>query len=161
MVNNDERYIALEQYKIYCEMKENFVNRSFSTNKFYIITIIFLFVITYMTRDVYFEFNISAIVINSLIGMGLSIFWWANVDAYDTIIKIKFKNVIDELEKHLPSQPHSLEKEGFIELRKAKKGYMFSDMQKMLALTVFIIFMVLFFTETVPNVAKTLHLGQL
>jgi hypothetical protein len=155
MINNDDKYIALEQYKLYCQMKENFVNRSFTTNKFYISAIIFLFVITYFTKNVTFEYyNFSAMFINSIIGMGLSIFWWSNVDSYDTISKIKFKNVIDELEKQLPFQPHALEKEGFIELQKSKKGYMFSDMQKGLATTTFIIFMVLFFFEIAPFLYK-------
>lgn len=149
-LSQEDKHIALEQYRIYCTMKENFVDRNFGTNKYYISVLIVLFVAMYITQDISFEFNISAIMINCLIGMGICFFWWSNVDSYDTLIKIKLKSVIDEIEKVLPIQPHLLEKEGFMEFRKQKKGYIFSDVQKGMALGMFIMFMVLFLIEFIP-----------
>ena len=32
----DDKYILLEQYRIYSEAKEKFIDRHFSTNKFYL-----------------------------------------------------------------------------------------------------------------------------
>ena len=33
----DEKYLILEQYRIYSEAKEKFIDRQFSTNRFYLV----------------------------------------------------------------------------------------------------------------------------
>ena len=40
----DEKHLILEQYRIYNEIKESFINRSFAVNRFFmILSAIFLF----------------------------------------------------------------------------------------------------------------------
>ena len=38
----DEKYLILEQYRIYSEAKEKFIDRNFNTNKFYMTAIVVL-----------------------------------------------------------------------------------------------------------------------
>ena len=37
MDQKDEKYLILEQYRIYSESKDRFIERQFSTNRFYLI----------------------------------------------------------------------------------------------------------------------------
>lgn len=145
-------YLKVEQYKAYLQMKENFITRNFSTNKFFMIFIAVIYITLIWARDVDFGFGITSIIILSLFGMGLCFLWWTNIDTYGTIMGVKYKKVIDVIEKDLPFQVHAYEKEGIDELRKAKKAWLFADVQKAIALCAFLIFMVIFLIEFVPTV---------
>jgi hypothetical protein len=37
MQTNDDRYLILEQYRIYSDAKERFIDRQFTTNRYYLI----------------------------------------------------------------------------------------------------------------------------
>ena len=37
-------------------------------------------------------------------GICICVLWWMNVDSYNTLIKIKYANVIEEIEKKLESR---------------------------------------------------------
>ena len=52
---NLDKNLLLEQYKIYCYEKESFTNRNFATNKFYLCTIIAIFVIMFFAKNITFE----------------------------------------------------------------------------------------------------------
>ena len=41
--NNVDKNLLFEQYKVYCQMKEGFVDRNFMTNKFYLCVVICIF----------------------------------------------------------------------------------------------------------------------
>ncbi|MDD3593234.1 MAG: hypothetical protein PHX18_01245 [Candidatus Gastranaerophilales bacterium] len=141
--NTDKDYL-MRQYEMYCSMKEQFVDRNFTTNKFYLVTVIIIFVIMFFTKDISFSYNITANIIMSLIGMAVAFFWWSNADAYNIMIKVKLKHVIDEIEKQLPMQIHLLEAKGFSQYKKQHKVLIFSDMQKGVAIAMLLVFFALF-----------------
>ena len=147
-INNDaDKEVLFEQYKLYCQMKEGFVDRNFMTNKFYLCVVIAIFVIMFFTRNITFDYNISANLIMSILGMAVAFFWWSNADAYNIMIKVKLKNVIDEMEKVLPMSAHLIEMKGFSRYKKQNKVVIFSDMQKGVAISMILIFFILFLLE--------------
>lgn len=146
-MNQDE--ILFQQYKLYTEQKEQFANRSFYTNKFYLGLIILLILIMFLTKDYSFAYGLSSTLIFSIAGMALCILWWINVDSYNFIIKVKLSKVIEEIEKKLPFQPYTQEFLAIKELRKNKKAFVFADIQKLLATFVLLLFFVLAISEIV------------
>ena len=147
-LNNDaDKEVLFEQYKLYCQMKEGFVDRNFMTNKFYLCVVIAIFVVMFFTRNVTFDYNISANLVMAILGMAVSFFWWSNADAYNIMIKVKLKNVIDEMEKVLPMSAHLIEMKGFSRYKKQNKVVIFSDMQKGVAISMILIFFIIFLLE--------------
>ena len=94
----------------------------------------FLVVILSMiyTGNVIFMEKISAPLVFSVIGVAVCVLWWTNVDSYNTLIKVKFTNVIEKLENSLPVKPFQDESEGIKDFR-SRKVFMFSDIQKIIA----------------------------
>ena len=94
----DRDELIFQEYKLYSEQKENFIDRNFSTNKFYLATfIVIIFAIIY-TNNVVFMNRISATLLFSIIGISICVLWWMNIDSYNTIgvislIKIAKKNI--------------------------------------------------------------------
>ena len=145
--NNIDKDLLFKQYEIYCYEKESFANRNFATNKFYLCVIIAIYLIMFFTREISFSYNISANLIMAIIGMAVSFFWWSNADAYNIMIKVKLKHVIDEMEKQLPMPIHLIEMKNFSSYKKQNKLIIFSDMQKGVAIAMMLIFFVLFLLE--------------
>ena len=77
-----------------------------------------------------------------------------NVDSYNTLIKIKFANVLEEIEEKLPVKPFTEEYKGIEEFRN-KKVFMFSDIQKLIAVMGTLFFFAVFVSEFTPIVIKT------
>ena len=146
-MNQDE--ILFQQYKLYTEQKEQFANRSFYTNKFYLALILVLILIMFLTKDYSFTYGLSSILVFSIAGMALCTLWWINVDSYNFILKVKLSKVIEEIEKKLPLQPYTQEFLAIRELRKNKKAFVFADVQKLLATGVLLLFFVLALSEIV------------
>ena len=152
-----DKNLLLEQYKIYCYEKESFANRNFATNKFYLCTIIAIFLIMFFTKNITFDYNISANLIMALIGIAISFFWWSNADAYNILIKVKLKHVIDEMEKQLPIAMHAIENDNFIKYKKQNKLFVFSDTQKIVAIIMGIIFGILLIFEIIYPIVNLLY----
>lgn len=146
-MNQDE--ILFQQYKLYTEQKEQFANRSFYTNKFYLSLIILLILIMFLTKDYSFAYGLSSTLVFSIAGMALCVLWWINVDSYNFILKVKLSKVVEEIEKKLPFQPYTQEFLAIKELRKNKKAFVFADIQKLLATFVMLLFFVLAISEIV------------
>lgn len=142
--SNIDKDLLFQQYEIYYTMKERFVDRNFMTNKFYLCVVIMIFVVMFFTKDITFDYNVSANLIMSILGMAVSFFWWSNADAYNIMIKVKLKHVIDEMEKHLPMAVHLIEMKGFSQYKKQNKVVIFSDMQKGVAICMILIFFCIF-----------------
>lgn len=142
--SNFDKDLLFQQYEIYYTMKERFVDRNFMTNKFYLCVVIMIFVVMFFTKDITFDYNVSANLIMSILGMAVSFFWWSNADAYNIMIKVKLKHVIDEMEKHLPMAVHLIEMKGFSQYKKQNKVVIFSDMQKGVAICMILIFFIIF-----------------
>ena len=105
------------------------------------------------TGNIVFMSKITATLVFSLIGISVCTLWWMNVDSYNTLIKIKFANVIEVIEEKLPVKPFTEEYKGIEEFRK-KKVFMFSDIQKIIAVIGALFFFAVFVSEISPIVVK-------
>lgn len=144
-MNTEE--ILLQQYNIYTNQKENFVERSFFTNKFYLVLLLLLILTMYLTKDCSFIYGITSTLVFSAAGMIICTLWWINVDSYNFLIKVKLSKVIEEIEKRLPIQPYTREFEIITDLSKRKREFLFADIQKGLAVLAFLLFLFLFSYE--------------
>ena len=86
----DRDELIFSEYRIYTEQKENFINRNFKTNRFYMIAVFVLILALIYTGNVVFLDRISATLVFALIGIAVCSLWWMNVDSYNMLIKIKF-----------------------------------------------------------------------
>ena len=105
------------------------------------------------TGNVVFMSKISATLLFSLIGISVCALWWMNVDSYNILIKIKFANVIEMLEEKLPVKPFTEEYKGIEDFRN-KKVFMFSDIQKLIAVFGALFFFAVFVSEFTPIIVK-------
>lgn len=149
-MNSEE--IIFQQYKLYTEQKERFVERSFKTNKFYLLMVLVLFLVMFLTKEMVFAFGLSSILLYSAAGIAICVLWWINMDAYNFLIKVKLSKVIEAIEEKLPVKPYTDEFIAIKELRKNKRMFLFSDMQKVLAIFALLVFFILFINEVTPLV---------
>ena len=147
----DRDELILREYKMYSEQKENFIDRNFKTNRFYMASIFVLIIALIYTGNVIFLNKISATLVFSLMGTAICTLWWMNVDSYNTLIKVKFANVLEKIEEKLPVKPFTDEYKG-IEDFKNNKVFMFSDIQKLIAVVAALFFFAVFISEITPLV---------
>ena len=149
----DRDYIVFQEYKMYTEQKENFIDRNFRTNKFYIIVIIGLIFAMIYTNNILFLNKITATLVFAFFGIAISTLWWMNVDSYNTLIKVKYADVIEKIEEKLPVCPFTEEHKGIDDFRN-KKIFMFSDIQKLIAIVSALFFFAVFVSELTPLCAQ-------
>ncbi len=147
----DRDELILREYKMYSEQKENFIDRNFNTNRFYMASIFVLIIALIYTGNVIFLNKISATLVFSLMGTAVCTLWWMNVDSYNTLIKVKFANVLERIEEKLPVKPFTDEYKGIEDFRN-NKVFMFSDIQKLIAVTAALFFFAVFVSEITPLV---------
>ena len=145
----DRDYIVFQEYKMYSEQKENFIDRNFKTNRFYMLAIIGLIFALIYTHNVLFLNKITATLIFAFFGVAVSSLWWMNVDSYNTLIKIKYGDVLEKIEEKLPIHPYTDEYKS-IEEFKNRKIFMFSDIQKFIAVIAALFFFAVFVSEITP-----------
>jgi len=134
MDSKDEKYIILEQYRIYSDAKEKFIDRQFTTNKFFLIANVIILVTIYILSTLTPQFQ--PVIILSVIGLIMSLMWWLNIDSYQTLIKVKYANVIEYLETKLPEQPFHKEFVDYQQVKKKSNFVIFGDFQKTLAVLI-------------------------
>ena len=149
----DREELIFQEYKMYTEQKENFVDRNFRTNRFYMISFVAIIFAMIFTGNVVFMSFLSATLLFSLIGISVCVLWWMNVDSYNTLIKIKFSNVIEAIEEKLPVKPYTDEFKGIEEFRN-KKIFLFSDIQKIIAVLGALFFFAVFVSEISPILVR-------
>ena len=149
----DRDELIFQEYKLYAEQKENFIDRNFRTNRFYMISFVSVILMMIYTNNIVFLERISATLIFSLIGISICSLWWMNVDSYNTLIKVKFANVIEKIEEKLPVRPFTEEYKGIEEFRE-NKVFVFSDIQKIIAVFGALFFFAVFVSEMSPLVVK-------
>ena len=149
----DRDELIFQEYRLYAEQKENFIDRNFRTNRFYMISFVAVIFALIFTGNVTFMSSISATLIFSLIGISVCALWWMNVDSYNTLIKIKFANVLEVIEEKLPVKPFTDEYKGIEEFRN-NKVFMFSDIQKLIAVFGALFFFAVFVSELSPIVVR-------
>lgn len=152
----DRDELIFREYKLYAEQKENFIDRNFRTNRFYMISFVAIIFAMIFTGNVVFMTRISATLVFSLVGISVCALWWMNVDSYNTLIKIKFANVLERIEEKFPVKPFTDEFEGIQEFRD-KKVFMFSDIQKLIAVVGALFFFAVFVSEFSPLVVKIIE----
>ena len=145
----DRDYIVFQEYKMYTEQKENFIDRNFKTNRFYMIAIAGLIFALIYTNNILFLNTITATLVFAFFGVALSSLWWMNVDSYNTLIKIKYGDVIEKIEEKLPIRPYTDEYKS-IEEFKNRKIFMFSDIQKTIAVISALFFFAVLVSELTP-----------
>lgn len=149
----DRDELIFQEYKMYAEQKENFIDRNFQTNKFYMVSFVAVILMMIYTNNIVFMEKISATLLFSLLGIFVCALWWMNVDSYNMLIKIKFANVLEAIEEKLPVKPFTDEYKGIEEFRN-KKMFMFSDIQKIIAVFGALFFFAVFVSEFSPIVVK-------
>ena len=149
----DREELIFNEYKSYCEQKEKFIDRNFRTNKFYMTAVFVLIFAMIYTGNVVFLNKISATLVFALFGISVSALWFMNVDSYNTLIKIKYANVIEKIEEKFPVKPFTDEYEGVQEFRK-NKVFMFSDIQKLIAVGASLFFFAVCVSEITPIAMK-------
>ncbi len=152
----DRDELIFREYKLYAEQKENFIDRNFKTNRFYMISFVAVIFAMIFTGNVVFMTKLSATLVFSLVGIAVCALWWMNVDSYNTLIKVKYANVIEKLEEKLPVKPFTDEYEGIQEF-KSKKVFMFSDIQKLIAVIGALFFFAVFVSEVSPIIVKLIE----
>ena len=149
----DREELIFNEYKMYAEQKENFIDRNFKTNRFYMIAIVAILFAMIFTGNVIFLNKITATLVFALLGVAISSLWWMNVDSYNTLIKVKFADVLEKLEEKLPVKPFTDEYKGIEDFRK-KKVFMFSDIQKTIAAVAALFFFAICVSEITPIIVK-------
>ena len=149
----DKDELIFKEYKLYAEPKDNFIDRNFYTNRFYMIAIVVTIFAMIFTGNVTFMNFLSATLIFGIFGGTICVLWWMNVDSYNTLIKIKFANVLEMIEEKLPVKPFTDEYKGIEEFRN-KKIFMFSDIQKFIAVLGALFFFAIIVSELSPIVAS-------
>ena len=152
----DRDELIFQEYKLYAEQKENFIDRNFTTNRFYMISFVVIIFAMIFTGNVVFMEKVSATLLFSAIGIFVCALWWMNVDSYNTLIKIKFASVLEEIENKLPVKPFTDEYKGIEEFRN-KKVFMFSDIQKFIAVLGALFFFAVFVSEFTPVIVSVFN----
>lgn len=152
----DRDELIFSEYKLYSEQKENFIERNFKTNRFYMASVFVLIIALIYTGNVVFLNKISATLVFAFLGVSISALWWMNVDSYNTLIKVKYANVIEKIEEKLPVKPFTDEYKGIDDFR-SNKVFMFSDIQKLIAVVAALFFFALCVSELAPLVMTVLN----
>ena len=137
MNDKDEKYLILEQYRIYSDAKEKFVERQFVTNRFYMVLNLAVLITAYILATLTPQYH--PVIVLSIIGLSISIMWWMNIDTYQTLIKVKYANVLEYLETKLPEAPYHKEFVDYKEVKRNSKFVIFGDCQKSLALSIAVV----------------------
>ena len=136
----DEKHLILEQYRIYNEMKERFIDRSFMVNRFFMIfSAIFLFALIF--AKMIFPPQYFLLLGIEIFGLASCIMWISNQDAYALIIKIKYNSVIEKLEEDLPKAPNKDEYKELTDKRSNKRVVLVKDIQKWFAILLMLVFL--------------------
>ena len=141
-MENNEKQLLLEQYKNYNYSKEQYINRTFGANRYYMVVCMVLLLTSYIL--VTFTPASMSVLIASILGILVSILWWLNVDTYNIFIKVKYAKVLEKLEKELPATPFNDEFKAFQEVKSQKFNFVFADVQKTFATLMFLAFFMSF-----------------
>ncbi|OKZ72236.1 MAG: hypothetical protein BHV87_12680 [Clostridiales bacterium 36_14] len=152
----NETNIILEQYRIYTESKDKFIERSFQTNRHYFLVVCVLCVILVLFKQFFPSIAIIFTLFLSFAGMGITILWYINQDNYLYLIKIKYANVLEEIEKRLPIAPNQMEHNSLDDKLKKHNAFifLFSDIQKFMAIILFLFFLTYFLIDIIPFIAN-------
>ena len=130
----DEKYLILEQYRIYSEAKEKFIERQFTTNRFYLVLNLIILVTSYILGTLTPQYQ--PVIVLCIIGIAITLMWWMNIDSYQLLIKVKYAQVLEYLETKLPEQPYHKEYADYVQIKKKNNLIMFGDFQKIFTVAI-------------------------
>jgi len=142
MDQKDEKFLILEQYRIYSDAKEKFIERQFTTNRFYLILNLVVLITVYILNTLTPQY--IPVIILCALGVIIAFLWWINVDNYQVLIKVKYANVLEYLESKLPEQPYKKEYQDYKELKKKSNLVIFGDCQKSLTAVIIFVYLIMF-----------------
>jgi hypothetical protein len=134
MDSQDDKTLILQQYKVYSDAKEKFIDRHFATNKFYLVLNIIMLVTGYVLGTLTPQYE--PVIILCIVGISITIMWWMNIDSYQMLIKVKYAKVLEYLETKLPEQPFHKEFIEYTQMKKKNNLIVFGDFQKILTLVI-------------------------
>ena len=158
MEQNDEKFLILEQYRIYSDAKERFIDRQFGTNKFYLVLNIIILVAVNILATLTPQY--APVIVGSIIGVSTTIMWWMNIDSYQMLIKVKYAKVLEYLETKLPEQPYHKEFIDYCEMKKKNNLIVFGDFQKALTLIIACVYFVII-TYNITNMIRDFSMFNL
>ena len=103
----DDKQIILEQYRIYSDSKERFIDRHFTSNKFFLVLNIIILIAIYILTTLTPQY--SPVIVMCVLGVATTLMWWMSIDSYQMLIKVKYAKVLEYLETKLPEQPYKKE----------------------------------------------------
>ena len=138
MDSHDEKFLILEQYRIYSDAKEKFIDRQFTTNKFYLVLNIIILITAYILATLTPQYQ--PVIVLCVIGFAVTLMWWMNIDSYQMLIKVKYAKVLEYLETKLPEQPYHKEFVDYSAMKKSKGIIVFGDFQKILTVSIGLVY---------------------
>ena len=151
METKDEKYLILEQYRIYSDAKEKFIERQFATNRFYLVLNIIVLIAAYFLSTLTPQY--TPVIVLSIIGFAITMMWWMNIDSYQMLIRVKYAKVLEYLETKLPEQPYHKEYVDYMDMKKKNNLIVFGDFQKYLTLIIALVYIVVF-ANSVTNMIR-------
>ncbi len=136
----DDKQIILEQYRIYSDSKERFIDRHFTSNKFFLVLNIIILIAIYILTTLTPQY--SPVIVMCVLGVATTLMWWMSIDSYQMLIKVKYAKVLEYLETKLPEQPYKKEYADYVQMKKSKNLIVFGDFQKALTLIITCIYFV-------------------
>ena len=140
MDSKDEKYLILEQQRIYSDAKEKFIERQFTPNRFYLVLNLAILIATYVLSTLTPQYPHLFVI--SIIGFSVTLMWWMNIDSYQMLIKVKYAKVLEYLETKLPEQPYHKEFVDYMDMKKKNNLIVFGDFQKYLTLAIASVYVV-------------------
>lgn len=105
--NSKDKLFLLEQYKLIADNAERITERRQTMNNYYLgINSFLVSVSSYLTITGLFFLKLAI----PILGIGLSVIWWKNINSYKQLNSAKFK-IIHELETYLPANAYAKEHE--------------------------------------------------
>lgn len=127
----DEKVVLLEQYKLYVEMADRVSQRRAESNRFYmtILSSILVVLSIVIEKQIFSEYQLIMFALISILGLMLSLIWYANIRSYSQLNSGKFA-VINDMEKGLPYMCFKKEWELLGEGLEAKKYRQLTRVEK-------------------------------
>ena len=157
MDSQDEKYLILEQYRIYSDAKEKFIERQFATNRFYLVLNLIILLIAYLVVTLTPQYQ--AVVVLCIAGIATTMMWWMNIDSYQLLIRVKYASVLEYLETKLPEQPYHKEYVTQEEIKKKNRRFiLFGDFQKVFTFILASVYFILC-VYCITNMIKYARMG--
>ena len=147
-----DKNLLLQMYVAHLKSKDDFIDRSFALNRFYMAVILIL-----MVSGMFFlkEYDMVVTATISVIGAIFCILWKLNQDSYNTQIKIKYRDILNPLEEELGEfTPLQNEFQAFQQEVNQKGLFIYPRILRFFSVLMLLVFIFMFFYVLVPVALK-------